>query len=140
PGTCMVHEMFSARSLVQLKERHPAALILAHPECPEAVLTHADYVGSTTGILNHAKQSSAIEFIVATEAGILHQMRKDCPEKTFISAPDENGCACNACPHMRLNTLKKLYACMRNRKPEIVLDEQLRQKALRPILRMLEMS
>lgn len=140
PGTCMVHEMFSARSLVQLKQRHPGALILAHPECPEAVLTHADYVGSTTGILNYAKQSSAIEFIVATEGGILHQMRKACPDKTFISAPDENGCACNACPHMRLNTLEKLYACMRNRKPEIVLDEQLRQKALRPILRMLEMS
>ena len=140
PGTCMVHEMFSERSLVRLKERHPGAVVLAHPECTEAVLRHADYVGSTTGILNYAKQSSASEFIVATERGIFHQMEKACPDKVFISAPGENGCACNACPHMRLNTLEKLYLCMRNRNPEIALDEELRQAALRPILRMLEMS
>jgi len=140
PGTCMVHELFSVRSLVQLKERHPSALILAHPECTEAVLRRADYVGSTTGILNYAKQSSAAEFIVATEGGILHQMEKACPDKTFIPAPGESGCACNTCPHMRLNTLEKLYTCMRDHKPEIVLDEELRKAALRPILRMLEMS
>lgn len=140
PGTCMVHELFSERSLVQLKERHPKAVILAHPECSEAVLRHADYVGSTTGILNYAKQSSASELIVATEVGILHQMKKACPDKTFIPAPGENGCACNICPHMRLNTLEKLYLCMRNRNPEIVMDEELRRAALRPILRMLEMS
>lgn len=140
PGTCLVHEMFSERSLVQLKERHPKALILVHPECSEAIQRHGDYIGSTSGILNYAKQSLANEFIVATEGGILHQMQKACPDKSFIPAPGENGCACNTCPHMRLNTLEKLYLCMKNRKPEIKLDEQLRQAALRPILRMLEMS
>lgn len=140
PGTCMVHEMFSERSLVQLKERHPKALVLAHPECSEAVLRHGDYIGSTTGILNYAKQSPASEFIIATEGGILHQMQKACPDKTFIPASGENACACNTCPHMRLNTLEKLYLCMKNRNPEIHLDEHLRQAALRPILRMLKMS
>ena len=140
PGSCIVHEMFSEKSLVQLKERHPEALVLAHPECAEAVLRHADYVGSTTGILKYAKQSPATEFIVATESGILHQMEKACPEKTFISAPGEGGCSCSECPHMKLNTMEKLYLCMRDRKPEITLDEDLRQRALQPILRMLEMS
>ena len=140
PGSCMVHELFSERSLVQLKERHPRALVLAHPECTEAVLRHADYIGSTTGILNYAKQSPASEFIVATESGILHQMEKACPDKTFISAPGEGGCSCSECPHMKLNTMEKLYLCMRDRKPEIILDENLRERALRPILRMLEMS
>ncbi len=140
PGSCIVHEMFSERSLVQLKERHPQAKVLAHPECPEAVLRHADYVGSTTGILKYAQQSPATEFIVATESGILHQMEKTCPEKKFISAPGEDGCSCSECPHMKLNTMEKLYLCMRDRTPEITLDEELRQHALRPILRMLEMS
>jgi quinolinate synthase len=140
PGSCMVHEMFSEKSLVQLKERHPRALVLAHPECPEAVLRHADYVGSTTGILKYAVASPASEFIVATESGILHQMEKACPEKTFISAPGEGGCSCSECPHMKLNTMEKLYLCMRDRKPEITMDENLRQRALKPILRMLEMS
>ena len=140
PGSCIVHEMFSERSLVQLKERHPKALVLAHPECTEAVLRHAHYVGSTTGIFNYAKQSTATEFIVATESGIFHQMRKACPDKTFISAPGEDGCSCSECPHMRLNTMEKLYLCMRDRKPEITLDEDLRRRALRPIARMLEMS
>jgi len=140
PGSCIVHEMFSERSLVQLKERHPQAKVLAHPECPEAVLRHADYVGSTTGILKYAQQSPAAEFIVATENGILHQMEKACPEKIFISAPGEGGCSCSECPHMKLNTMEKVYLCMRDRTPEITLDEELRQRALRPILRMLEMS
>jgi quinolinate synthase len=140
PGSCMVHEMFSEKSLVQLKERHPGAVVLAHPECPESVLRHADYVGSTTGILNFATQNPASEFIVATESGILHQMEKACPEKTFISAPGEGGCSCSECPHMKLNTMEKLYLAMRDRKPEITLDEELRQRALKPILRMLEMS
>jgi len=140
PGSCIVHEMFSERSLVQLKERHPQALVLAHPECSEAVLRHADYVGSTTGILNFATHNPAREFIVATESGILHQMQKACPEKTFISAPGEGGCSCSECPHMKLNTMEKLYLCMRDRRPEITLDEDLRQRALKPILRMLEMS
>jgi quinolinate synthase len=139
-GSCIVHEMFSERSLVQLKERHPEALVLAHPECTEAVLRHADYIGSTTGILNYAKQSPAAEFIVATEIGILHQMEKFCPGKTFISAPGEGGCSCSECPYMKLNTMEKLYLCMRDRKPEITIDEGVRQRALRPITRMLEMS
>ena len=140
PGSCIVHEMFSEKSLVQLKERYPQAMVLAHPECSETVLRHADYVGSTTGILNYATHSPAREFIVATESGILHQMQKACPDKTFISAPGEGGCSCSECPHMKLNTMEKLYLCMRDRKPEITLDEDLRQRALRPILRMLEMS
>ena len=140
PGSCIVHEMFSEKSLVQLKERHPGALVLAHPECPEAVLRHADYVGSTSGILKYAVSSPAKEFIVATESGILHQMEKACPEKTFMSAPGEGGCSCSECPHMKLNTMEKLYLCMRDRAPEITLDETLRQRALKPILRMLEMS
>lgn len=140
PGSCIVHEMFSEKSLVQLKERHPKALVLAHPECPDSILRHADYVGSTTGILTYAKQSPAAEFIVATESGILHQMEKACPEKTFLSAPGEGGCSCSECPHMKLNTMEKLYLCMRDRRPEITIEEGLRQRALKPILRMLEMS
>src|SRR5712691_267430 len=140
PGSCIVHELFSEKSLVQLKERHPRAEVLAHPECAEGILRHADYIGSTTGILNYSMKSLATEFIVATEGGILHQMRKASPEKTFISAPGEGGCACDQCPHMRLNTMEKLYLAMRDRRPEITLDEELRQRALRPILRMLEMN
>jgi quinolinate synthase len=146
PGSCMVHEQFSERRLIELKEHHPQAKVLAHPECREAVLRHADYVGSTTGILMTARESSAGEFIVATESGILHQMEKACPEKTFISAPSEGGCqwgeggACSECPHMKLNSMEKLYLAMRDRTPEITLDEDLRLRALRPIQRMLEMS
>jgi quinolinate synthase len=140
PGACMVHEMFSERSLVRLKERHPKAVVLAHPECTQAVLRHADYVGSTAGILNYAKHSPASEFIVATEHGLLHQMEKTCPDKSFIPALGENACACNHCPHMRLNTLEKLFLCMRDHDPAIILEEELRRAALRPILRMLEMS
>jgi quinolinate synthase len=140
PGSCIVHEMFSEKSLVQLKERHQQALVLAHPECPESILRHADFVGSTSGILNYAKQNPANEFIVATENGILHQMEKACPEKTFIPAPGEGGCSCSECPHMKLNSMEKLYLCMRDRKPEITLEEYLRERALKPILRMLEMS
>jgi quinolinate synthase len=132
--------MFSEKSLVQLKQRHPGALVIAHPECPEAVLRHADYVGSTSSLLNYTKQSPATGFIVATESGILHQMEKACPEKTFISAPGEGGCSCSECPHMKLNTMEKLYLSMRDRQPEITLEGNLRQRALKPILRMLEMS
>src|SRR5260370_15807716 len=139
-GSCIVHEMFSERSLVQLRERHPRAVVFAHPECTEAVLRRADYMGSTTGILNYATPSPATEFLVATESGILHQMEKASPAKIFISAPGEGGCACNECPHMKLNTMEKLYLCMRDQKPEITLDEELRRRALRPIVRMLEMS
>ncbi len=139
-GTCLVHETFSEQKLLRLKLRHPEAKVLAHPECEERVLRNADYIGSTTGILNYVRKSAASEFIVATEPGIIHQMEKACPDKTFIPAPPENGCACNQCPHMRLNTLEKLYLAMRNFRPEIDLDEDLRVRALRPIQRMLEMS
>jgi len=139
-GICIVHEMFSERKLIQLKVRHPGAKVLAHPECEQRVLQHADYIGSTSGILNYVKQSSDGEFIIATEPGIIHQMEKACPNKTFIPAPPEGDCACNECPYMKLNTLEKLYLCMKNRAPEITLDEGLRLRALRPIQRMLEMS
>lgn len=139
-GSCVVHETFSEQKLLRLKLRHPGACVLAHPECEERVLRHADFIGSTTGILNYARQSEAREFIVATEPGIIHQMEKACPEKVFIAAPPESNCACNECPHMRLNTMEKLYLCMKNRAPEIVMEEELRLRALRPIQRMLEMS
>jgi quinolinate synthase len=139
-GICIVHEMFSEKKLVQLKVLHPHAKVLAHPECEPRVLQHADYIGSTSGILNYVKQSSDHEFIIATEAGIIHQMQRACPDKTFIPAPPEGDCACNLCPYMKLNTPEKLYLCMKNRAPEITLDEGLRLRALRPIQRMLEMS
>lgn len=145
-GSCIVHEQFSERKLIELKEWHPQAKVLAHPECREAVLRHADFIGSTNAILNHARESQAAEFIVATETGILYQMQKACPDKKFIPAPNDGGCqwgeggACSECPYMRLNSMEKLYLAMRDRKPEITLDEELRRRALRPIQRMLEMS
>ena len=139
-GSCIVHETFSEQELVRLKARNPGAPVLAHPECEEAVLRHADYIGSTSGIRNFASESEADTFIVATESGILHQMQKDNPGKTFIAAPPNNGCACNDCPHMKLNTLEKLYLCLKHEAPEVVMDEALRLRALRPIGRMLEMS
>lgn len=139
-GVCIVHETFSEQKLLRLKLRHPDAQVLAHPECEERVLRHSDYIGSTTGILNYARQSAGREFIVATEPGIIHQMQKACPGKTFIPAPPESNCACNECPHMRLNTLEKLLLCMKRRSPEIVMEEDLRLRALTPIRRMLEMS
>jgi quinolinate synthase len=119
---------------------HPRAKVLAHPECEVGVLQHADYIGSTSGILNYVKQSEETEFIIATEPGIIHQMEKTCPDKTFIPAPPDGDCACNQCPHMRLNSMEKLYLCMKHRAPEITLDEELRLLALRPIQRMLDMS
>jgi quinolinate synthase len=139
-GACIVHETFSEQKLLRLKIRHPGARILAHPECEERVLRNADYVGSTTGLLEYVRRSSEREFIIATEPGIIHQMQRVCPDKTFIPAPPESACACNQCPHMRLNTLEKLYLCMKSCSPEIILDEDLRVRALRPIQRMLEMS
>lgn len=139
-GACLVHENFSEKKLVQLKIEHPEAEIIAHPECEPAILNHADYIGSTTALLNYAKKSSKLSFIVVTEPGIIHQMEKETPGKSFIPAPPMNSCACNECPHMRLNTLEKLYLSMKNRSPEITLSEEVRVAALRPIQRMLEMS
>ena len=139
-GACMVHEIFSLEKITKLKIRHPKAKVIAHPECEEAVLSVADYIGSTTGLLKYTQQSDATEFIVVTETGILHQMQKSNPSKTFIPAPPNNSCACNDCPHMKLNTLEKLYLCMEYETPEILMDEKLRVAALKPIQRMLDIS
>ncbi len=139
-GVCIVHQTFSEKKLVRLKMRYPGAPVLAHPECDEPVLRQADFVGSTSQIRSFARNSDVNTFIVATEEGILHQMQKDSPEKTFIPAPPESGCNCNQCPHMRLNTIEKLYLCLRHEAPEITMDEDIRQRALVPIERMLEMS
>ena len=139
-GSCMVHELFSLKKIIQLKENNPQAKFIAHPECEEVILSLADYIGSTTGLLNYTIKNPAKEFIVATETGIIHQMQKSSPEKTFISAPPDNSCACNDCPHMKLNTLEKLYHCLKFERPEITLDKDLIDKAAIPIKRMLEIS
>ncbi|MFY0569282.1 quinolinate synthase NadA [Archangium lansingense] len=140
PGSCIVHEIFSEKRLVQLKVQHPEAEVVAHPECEEAVLRHADYIGSTKGLLDYVLKSPKREFIVVTEAGILHQMKRGAPEKTFIPAPPDNGCSCNECPYMRLNTMEKLYRCMKDRTPELTLPTELQSAALAPLQRMLEWS
>lgn len=139
-GACMVHEIFSLEKITKLKIRHPKAKFIAHPECEEAVLAIADYIGSTTGLLKYTQKDEATEFIVATEAGILHQMQKANPGKTFIPAPPNNHCACNECPYMKLNTLEKLYLCMKYELPQVTMDEDLRLAAKKPIDRMLEIS
>lgn len=139
-GACMVHEIFSLEKITRLKIRHPKAKIIAHPECEDAVLNIADFIGSTTGLLNYTKNNSATSFIVATETGILHQMQKASPDKTFIPAPPNNSCACNDCPHMKLNTLEKLYLCLKYELPEILMDENLRVAAKKPIEEMLKIS
>jgi quinolinate synthase len=139
-GACMVHEIFSLEKITKLKVRHPDAKVIAHPECEEAVLRIADFIGSTTQLLKYAVTDKTEEFIVATETGILHQMRKDAPFKTFIPAPPTNSCACNDCPYMKLNSLEKLYLCMEYETPEILMDENLRLAAKKPIDRMLEIS
>jgi quinolinate synthase len=140
PGSCMVHEIFSEKRLVQLKTQNPDAEVVAHPECEAAVLAHADYIGSTRGILEHVINSPKKTFIVATEVGILHQMQKRAPEKAYIPAPPDNGCACNECPHMKLNTLEKLARCMRTRGPELTMPAELLQAARAPLERMLAWS
>ncbi|WP_106527567.1 quinolinate synthase NadA [Chitinophaga niastensis] len=139
-GACMVHEIFSLEKITKLKVRHPKAKVIAHPECEPAVLAIADYIGSTTGLLKFSHKDDAQEYIVVTETGILHQMQKENPEKTFIPAPPNNACACNDCPHMKLNTLEKLYLCMEYEQPEITMEENLRIAAKKPIERMLAIS
>lgn len=139
-GSCMVHETFSEKKIVQLKVAHPQAEAIAHPECESSVLRHASFIGSTAALLKYCQTSLSQEFIVATEPGIIHQMQKLAPHKHFIPAPPINNCACNECPFMRLNTLEKLYLAMKNRTPEITMQEHIRIAALRPIQRMLEMS
>jgi len=139
-GACMVHEIFSREKITKLKERYPGAKLLAHPECEDAILQMADYIGSTTGILKYASKHEDKEFIVATESGIIHQMEKENPGKTFIPAPPNNNCACNDCPHMKRNTLEKLYLCLKNEMPEISVPQDIIEKAIKPIERMLEIS
>jgi quinolinate synthase len=139
-GACMVHEIFSLEKITKLKIRHPKAKLIAHPECEESVLAIADYIGSTTGLLKYSQTDSSVEYIVATESGILHQMQKASPNKTFIPAPPNNSCACNDCPYMKLNTLEKLYLCLKYETPAIHMEEQLRLAAKKPIDRMLEIS
>ncbi|MGR3276091.1 quinolinate synthase NadA [Acaryochloris marina NIES-2412] len=139
-GSCIVHETFSERRLIELKTKHPQAEVIAHPECEATILRHASFIGSTTALLKYTQTSPLDTFIVATESGILHQMEKQAPGKQFIPAPPTGNCACNECPYMRLNTLEKLYVSMRDRKPEITMPEDIRQAALHPIQRMLDMS
>ena len=139
-GACMVHEIFSEKKIVQLKVIHPEAEVIAHPECEPAILRHADYIGSTTALLKYCQHCDSDTFIVVTEPGIIHQMKKVAPDKHFIPAPSTGNCACNECPHMRLNTLEKLYLAMKNRSPVVTVPEEIRLRALRSIHRMLEMS
>lgn len=139
-GSCMVHEIFSLEKITRLKAQHPGAKFIAHPECEEAVLQLADFIGSTTALLNFTKKDAAKTYIVGTETGILHQMEKESPEKTFIPAPPTNNCACNDCPHMKLNTLEKLYICLRDESPEITMSPELIERSAKPIRRMLELS
>ena len=139
-GACMVHEIFSLKKIIKLKEKNPTAKLIAHPECETAILERADFIGSTTALLNFTIKDPCKEFIVATETGILHQMEKYSPGKTFIPAPPTNNCACNDCPHMKLNTLEKLYVCLKYEQPEIIMPVELMDKARKSITRMLELS
>lgn len=139
-GACMVHEIFSLEKIVKLKERHPKAKLIAHPECEDAILRIADFIGSTTALLNYTMKDEATEFIVATEAGILHKMIESSPLKTFIAAPPDNSCACNECPHMKRNTLEKIYNTLLFELPELIMPEDLRLAARKPIDRMMEIS
>lgn len=139
-GSCIVHETFSERKIIALQLEHPNARLIAHPECEEPLLRRAHFIGSTSALLKHVQSDPAREFIVATEVGIIHQMQKACPDKLFIPAPPEANCACNECPHMKRNTMEKLYLCMKHRTPEITMEPELIRRALIPIRRMMEMS
>ncbi|MDP6935928.1 MAG: quinolinate synthase NadA [Candidatus Marinimicrobia bacterium] len=139
-GSCQVHEIFSEKELVKLMTRHPLAEVLAHPECDENILRHAHHIGSTTSIINYGAKSNSNTFIIATEPGVIHQMEKANPRKTFVPLPSNDGCACNECPHMRLNTLEKMVSALENLTPEITMEEELRLKSLAPLERMLALS
>lgn len=139
-GVCQVHEIFSEKELVKLKMRNPNAQVLVHPECDGNILQYADHIGSTTSIINYAKTSNSDTFIIATEPGVIHTMQKDNPTKTFIPLPNNDGCACNECPHMRLNTVEKMVTALETMSPEITMSEDLRLRALKPLERMLELS
>ncbi len=137
-GSCQVHEIFSEKELVKLKIHHPNAEVIAHPECDENILMHADFVGSTSALINYVNKSQSREYIIGTEPGVIHQMQKKNPQKDFFSLPNQEGCACNECPHMRLNTLEKIVDTLTHLKNEINLDEDIRKKALKPLNKMLE--
>lgn len=139
-GACMVHEIFSQEKIVKLRERYPKAQLIAHPECEAHILEQADYIGSTSGLLAFSQESTADTFIVATEVGIIHQMELASPNKTFIAAPPENNCACNECPHMKRNTMEKLYLCMKYEQPEIILEDWIIKEGVKSINKMLEIS
>ncbi|MGB6031257.1 MAG: quinolinate synthase NadA [Bacteroidota bacterium] len=139
-GTCVVHETFSLKKIIQLQIQHPDAELIAHPECEEPVLEKASFIGSTSALLRHVQYSPSHRFIVATEPGILHQMKRLAPDREYIPAPPDGDCSCNECPYMKLNTMEKLYRCMRDRTPEIQLEPALMERARKPIERMLAMS
>ena len=140
-GACHVHEQFSLERIFALKKEHPDAEVIAHPECKQPVLIIADFVGSTAALIKHTTKSPKVEFIVVTESGVIHEMRKRNPQKTFFPAPpNDSTCACNECSFMRLNTIEKLYLCLRDEQPEILIDPAIRERAVRPIHRMLELS
>tara|TARA_Y100000590_G_scaffold178746_2_gene203931 strand:- start:525 stop:1436 length:912 start_codon:yes stop_codon:yes gene_type:complete len=137
-GSCQVHEIFSERELVRLKVEHEDAKVIAHPECEENILVHADFIGSTSALIKNVNETDDKKYIIATEPGVIHQMQKQNPDKEFIPLPSNDGCACNECPHMRLNTMDKIVDVLKNLKNEITLDETIRAKALKPLNRMLE--
>ncbi len=139
-GSCEVHENFSEIELINLMNKYPEAEVLAHPECPETLLNYADFTGSTTGIINYALKSDKKEFIILTEPGVIHQIELKAPEKKYYTVPNLDGCNCNDCPYMKLNTIDKMIAALENLEPEITMDEELRQAALKPLEKMLELS
>ena len=139
-GVCQVHDLLTAQTILKMKMEHPDALLVAHPECNQAVLQVADYIGSTNGMLKYVEQSSHQKFIIASETGIVHQMKKRCPDKLFLVAPADETCSCNDCPYMKMNNLENLYQCMLDESPEIVLDADIAERALKPIEKMLEIS
>jgi len=139
-GSCHVHNQLTAEKVIELKLQNPDAKVIAHPECQSPILVLADYIGSTTGLIEFVKKDSASKYIVATETGVLHQMKKDCPDKEFIIVPSDETCSCNDCPYMKMNTLEKLYKCLDTERPEIILPDDIIEKAKYPIIRMLEIS
>jgi quinolinate synthase len=139
-GACEVHDILTLERVIKLRTEHPEAKLIAHPECKATILEIADYIGSTTALLNYSKTDKSKTFIVATETGIIHQMKKESPDKEFIVVSNDETCDCNDCPHMKKNTLEKLYLCLKNEKPEITLSDDIIEKAKKPILKMLELS
>jgi quinolinate synthase len=140
-GACHVHEQFSLEKILDLKKQYPEAEVVTHPECKAPVVKVSDFVGSTAALIKHVAKSEKKQFIVATESGVIHEMQKKCPGKQFIPAPpNDSTCACNECSYMRLNTMEKLYKCLKDETPEIIVDKEISDKAIRPIKRMLEIS